>query len=993
MTFYLSDEPKPREAHPAPTDNAGTLEVLGAAWDAQFIEQGSWLRVDRKRMEIEAELRERIGMPEETPPSEGFADPRNPTFGVRGVGLRTLLDEASRIAATDPARLGGLPLDEAAFEAEVNRRLKADYEEAQAVLSMGGRGAGVTEFAGRMLGAATDPVGLGFMLAGGPVGTGLRGAASFVGREALLGGMSEAFVLPGMYDMAERLDLPEPNAAAQIALGTLASGALAGGIVAAQRGAYYFLGRARGEAGAAPGGDVYDDRAAVNEAEAALLNDAPPPPPPAVADDGVALVARKIVGVESSGNPMAKNPASSASGLGQFTDATWLATIKRHRPDIAIGRSDAQLLALKSDRDLGWEMTVAHTRDNLAALRSDGLPTDEGSVYLAHFLGIGGARLALRADPSAPVSAVMSPAAIRANANVRYGGKFLPDFTVGELRRWAEVKMGRAVDPGGSYRPGTRAGYTTPDQVVTPAGTRVGVRYEIVDASTLVPASGRLQPRDRSRAASDEQIAEMASRLDPARLMPSVETDRGAPIVGPDGVVESGNGRVMAIVRAAQEFPDRYEAYRAAIAEVAEIPEGVERPVLIARRTSDLDGAARESFVRESNASAIARMSGSEQAGTDAAALAAPVLALFEPGQSLTAPGNRAFVKAALARIPQAERAGLVDAGGALNVEGARRLRQAMFARAYEAPDLTRIMSELDDGQLRGVIEALGDAAPAWAALRQEIADGVLNPALDATPQLLDAVRLIARARATATASGGKLSVRGAIDDALAQGDLIGGAVPAETRGFVDVFYRGGRARSAADVSGLLHRYVDEARIVGSTEASLFGDIGSPGPREILDAIRRDDPETDLLLGGAGARAGADEGRTGPGRSDPDDRWAGPDGSGAGGRDPGADDAGRLGGAAARPEADGALDPAPVDVTGVDDAAFAQGASSPDLMAAERAALEELRARLEAEGDFDLATGNPGETISARALLDELDEDQEIADVIAACQLGGARDG
>lgn len=62
-------------------------------------------------------------------------------------------------------------------------------------------------------------------------------------------------------------------------------------------------------------------------------------------------------------------------------------------------------------------------------------------------------------------------------------------------------------------------------------------------------------------------------------------------------------------------------------------------------------------------------------------------------------------------------------------------------------------------------------------------------------------------------------------------------------------------------------------------------------------------------------------------------------------------------------------------------------------MAAERAALEELRARLEAEGDFDLATGNPGETISARALLDELDEDQEIADVIAACQLGGARDG
>jgi hypothetical protein len=568
-------------------------------------------------------------------------------------------------------------------------------------------------------------------------------------------------------------------------------------------------------------------------------------------------VAGKIIGAESGGRAGARNPESSAGGLGQFTDGTWLAVIRRHRPDLAATRTEAELLQMKFDPKLSREMTIAHVRENRDALAAEGLPTDQGSLYLAHFLGLGGAEAALRASPDAPIGAVMSPEAMRANRNMRYGGRFLQDWTVGDLRRWAEVKMGQSVDPGGGYQVSTRAGYTTPDEIVTPTGTRIGVIYEIVDADTLIPASGRLQPRDRTRASSAEQIGELAARLDPARLMPSPEADRGAPIVGPDSVIESGNGRVQAILLAAERFPDRYDAYKAAIANVVPIPDGIARPVLVARRTSELTDVAREAFVREANTSAIARMSATEIAASDARAIGDDVLALYVPGRALTAAENRSFARALMEGLPQAERNVLFLPDGTPNADGVRRLRQALFARAYDAPDMTRLVAELEGGELRGILEALADVAPAWSRLRSEIAAGRISAELDATAQLLDAVRLIARAREAATAAG--ISVRSAIDDALAQIDMLTGAVDPVAAGFVEVFYRGARPRNAADVAELLTAYVDEAVNVGSTEARLFMDLETPNARDVLNAIRRRAGDTPGGGGGDGPGGGAGE--------------------------------------------------------------------------------------------------------------------------------------
>ena len=110
-----------------------------------------------------------------------------------------------------------------------------------------------------------------------------------------------------------------------------------------------------------------------------------------------------IIGVESGGNPNATNPNSSASGLGQFIDSTWLATIREARPDLAQGKSDAELLALKTNPELSRQMTEAYANQNQAILSKAGVPVTDGNTYLAHFAGPGGAVKVLQAAGLSPL--------------------------------------------------------------------------------------------------------------------------------------------------------------------------------------------------------------------------------------------------------------------------------------------------------------------------------------------------------------------------------------------------------------------------------------------------------------------------------------------------------------------------------------------------------------------------------------------------------------
>lgn len=140
--------------------------------------------------------------------------------------------------------------------------------------------------------------------------------------------------------------------------------------------------------------------------------------------------------IESSGNPNIKARTSSALGLAQFLKDTWRAVVKAHRPDVMVGRTDDQLLALRTNASFSIEMMARHWEDNQ---RSIGMSATPGDLYLAHFLGVGTAKAVFRANPNTPILNIVSDAAYRANRSI-----FNTYNTAKKLRGWADTKMRKA---------------------------------------------------------------------------------------------------------------------------------------------------------------------------------------------------------------------------------------------------------------------------------------------------------------------------------------------------------------------------------------------------------------------------------------------------------------------------------------------------------------------------------------------------------------------
>ncbi len=151
----------------------------------------------------------------------------------------------------------------------------------------------------------------------------------------------------------------------------------------------------------------------------------------------VDALVNKIIKVESAGRADARNPMSTATGLGQFINSTWLRMMRTYRPDLVQSLSQAELLALRTNPELSREMVANLARENEAFLRSKGHQITAGRLYLAHFLGPQGAHTALRSSPDATVLAVMGAAVVNANS-------FLKGWSVSQMTAWADRKMSGA---------------------------------------------------------------------------------------------------------------------------------------------------------------------------------------------------------------------------------------------------------------------------------------------------------------------------------------------------------------------------------------------------------------------------------------------------------------------------------------------------------------------------------------------------------------------
>ena len=146
--------------------------------------------------------------------------------------------------------------------------------------------------------------------------------------------------------------------------------------------------------------------------------------------------------IESSFNPTARAATSSATGLYQFVDQSWLGVVNQHGREYGLGwAADAiqetgqgryhvadpvlrqQILDLRNHPETASVMAAEHASDNKAYLESRlGRAAQPVDLYLAHFLGVGGAAKFLAAhdqNPGAPAASLF-PAAAGANRSVFY---------------------------------------------------------------------------------------------------------------------------------------------------------------------------------------------------------------------------------------------------------------------------------------------------------------------------------------------------------------------------------------------------------------------------------------------------------------------------------------------------------------------------------------------------------------------------------------------
>jgi hypothetical protein len=155
-------------------------------------------------------------------------------------------------------------------------------------------------------------------------------------------------------------------------------------------------------------------------------------------------VVEQIIRVESNGDPNAKNRRSTATGLGQFLEETWLDMIRTHRPDLAKGRSQVEILELRQDVKIVREITARFSERNAEVLKRRGLPVTPGTLYLAHFAGAAGAVAVLTAMEEADAALVMANADATGRTKrekIIKANPFLERFTVADLRNWADRKM------------------------------------------------------------------------------------------------------------------------------------------------------------------------------------------------------------------------------------------------------------------------------------------------------------------------------------------------------------------------------------------------------------------------------------------------------------------------------------------------------------------------------------------------------------------------
>lgn len=160
---------------------------------------------------------------------------------------------------------------------------------------------------------------------------------------------------------------------------------------------------------------------------------------------------------ESGLKPSAKSGQSSAAGLFQFVEQTWLSLVKEHgskyglssyanaitrtddgRYHVANGEDRSAILRLRNDPQISAMMAGEYTKTTQSQMEDRlGRHVTSGELYAAHLLGPGSACKLIRSNQGSPASAAcdLFPTAASSNPTVFYHADGRPK-TVREVYNW-----------------------------------------------------------------------------------------------------------------------------------------------------------------------------------------------------------------------------------------------------------------------------------------------------------------------------------------------------------------------------------------------------------------------------------------------------------------------------------------------------------------------------------------------------------------------------
>jgi hypothetical protein len=238
---------------------------------------------------------------------------------------------------------------------------------------------------------------------------------------------------------------------------------------------------------------------------------------------------------ESGLNPNAKAASSSATGLFQFIDQSWLGVVKAHGAEHGFGwAADAitakkgggftvdpnmreAVFALREQAGPAALMAASYASDNASSLsQSLGRSVNGTDLYMAHFLGLGGATKFLRAQCTngQACAANLFPQEARANRSIFYGkdgsARSLDDVYAVMARKLDKAVDGSNDAPMQANASGLTPGSLVPSLPGAPDLSQVRLAYGdmIADAGSV------------------DGNADQAGGMDVSQMLASIEQNR-----------------------------------------------------------------------------------------------------------------------------------------------------------------------------------------------------------------------------------------------------------------------------------------------------------------------------------------------------------------------------------------------------------------------------------------------------------------------------------